>query len=68
MESIINGWDRTNKKENGGKLGKKEKKEEKKSGRHMISNLVQSVSFRPLEVSIALEEVWKGVDESGLEL
>ena len=32
----------------------------------MISNLVKTVSFRPLEVSIALEERVEGADESGL--
>ena len=38
----------------------KNKKKEKRSGRHMISNLVKNVSFRPLEVSIALEERVEG--------
>lgn len=51
------------KKENGWEIGQKiekKKKKEKRSGRHMISNLVKNVSFRPLEVSIALEERVEG--------
>jgi hypothetical protein len=46
----------------GQKIGRKK---EKRSGRHMISNLVKNVSFRPLEVSIALMERAEGADEAG---
>lgn len=42
----------------------KKKKKRERSGRHMISNLVKNVSFRPLEVSIALEERVEGADEA----